>query len=435
MLIAIWKERGRELIRHRLVKNTMALLFMQATAYIAPFLVLPYLSRVLSKQHFGLIAFAMSFNWYFITLVEYGFNLTATRRIALHQDEPEKISKIFSSVMAAKTFLTVLGFVIMLSVVLLTPKLRPNLTLFCICYLAVLGELLFPLWLFQGLQKMENLLWRDLLAKMTSLALVFTFVHQDGDYLWAAGFQAGAMALSGVVGIITVPFLTPARFVPPSVEEAFTALKEGWPVFLSMAAIAIQSASNTFILGLRSGPEDVAVFSVAYRLVVAFRTLTQPVVQAVYPHISHMAFGSRESAIAFLRKYALLLAAPFFVASVVLFVGAAPIIRIVFSAKYLPAVPLLRIMAFGVFLLAIQHVYSTFYMLAFGYEKQWSRLILQGTAVNFAVLIPLMYIICPAEAVSITLLVLDIFVAVASYLFYRRTASPIPQVVAAQSVH
>ena len=83
MLIAIWKERGRELIRHRLVKNTMALLFMQATAYIAPFLVLPYLSRVLSKQHFGLIAFAMSFNWYFITLVEYGFNLTATRRIAL----------------------------------------------------------------------------------------------------------------------------------------------------------------------------------------------------------------------------------------------------------------------------------------------------------------------------------------------------------------
>jgi O-antigen/teichoic acid export membrane protein len=173
---------------------------------------------------------------------------------------------------------------------------------------------------------------------------------------------------------------------------------------------------------------------VAYRVVVAFRTLTQPVVQAVYPHISHMAFGSRENAIAFLRRYALVLAAPFFLASVVLFAGAEPIIRIVFSAKYLDAVPLLRIMAFGVFLLAIQHVYSTFYMLAFGYEKQWSRLILQGTALNFVVLIPLMYIIWPAEAVSITLLVLDIFVAVASYLYYRRTSSPVPHVVAAPSV-
>ena len=199
---------------------------------------------------------------------------------------------------------------------------------------------------------MENLLWRDLLAKMTTLAMVFLFVHRDADYLWAAAFQSGSMALSGVVGICTVPFLTSARFVLPSWEEAFTALKEGWPVFLSMAAIAIQSASNTFILGLRSGPADVAVFWVAYRVVVAFRTLTQPVVQAVYPHISHMAFGSRESAIAFLRRYALVLAAPFFLASVVLFVGATPIIRIVFSAKYLDAVPLLRIMAFGVFLLA-----------------------------------------------------------------------------------
>jgi PST family polysaccharide transporter len=435
LLNAVWKERGRTLFRNRLVKNTVALMFMQVTSYIAPFLVQPYLSRVLSKEHYGLIAFAMSFNWYFMTLVEYGFNLTATRRIALHQDEPEKVSKIFSSVMAAKTFLTILGFVIMLSVVLVTPKLRPNLTLFCLCYLAVLGELLFPLWLFQGLQKMENLLWRDLLAKMTTLAMVFMFVHRDSDYLWAAGFQAGSMALSGVVGIITVPFLTPARFVLPSWEEAFTALKEGWPVFLSMAAIAIQSASNTFILGLRSGPVDVAVFSVANRLVIAVRTLTQPVVQAIYPHISHMAFGSRESAIAFLRKYTLILAAPFLLASVVLFAGAAPIIRIVFGAQYLDAVPLLRIMAFGVFLLALQHVYSTFYMLAFGYEKQWSKLILQGTAVNFGVLIPLLFLIWPPEAVSVTQLVLDIFVAVASYLFYRRTATTAPQVIAAQSVH
>jgi polysaccharide transporter, PST family len=435
LLNAVWKERGRTLFRNRLVKNTVALMFMQVTSYIAPFLVQPYLSRVLSKEHYGLIAFAMSFNWYFMTLVEYGFNLTATRRIALHQDEPEKVSKIFSSVMAAKTFLTILGFVIMLSVVLVTPKLRPNLTLFCLCYLAVLGELLFPLWLFQGLQKMENLLWRDLLAKMTTLAMVFMFVHRDSDYLWAAGFQAGSMALSGVVGIITVPFLTPARFVLPSWEEAFTALKEGWPVFLSMAAIAIQSASNTFILGLRSGPVDVAVFSVANRLVIAVRTLTQPVVQAIYPHISHMAFGSRESAIAFLRKYTLILAAPFLLASVVLFAGAAPIIRIVFGAQYLDAVPLLRIMAFGVFLLALQHVYSTFYMLAFGYEKQWSKLILQGTAVNFGVLIPLLFLIWPPEAVSVTQLVLDIFVAVASYLFYRRTATTAPPVIAAQSVH
>jgi PST family polysaccharide transporter len=195
--------------------------------------------------------------------------------------------------------------------------------------------------------------------------------------------------------------------------------------------LTLQSVTNVFILGLRSGPVDVAFFTTAFRLVVAVRTLIHPIVQAVYPHVSHMAFSSRESAIAFLRRYALLMAAPFFLASLILFVGAGPIIRIIFGAKYMPAVPLLRIMAFGAFLLAIQHVYSTFYMLAFGYEKQWSRLILQATALNFVILIPLMYLIWPAAAAAVTALVLDTFVAAASYLYYRRTASPVTQAVPA----
>ena len=139
---------ARKLIGHRLVKNTSALLIVQISTYVAPLLVQPYLARVLSKEHFGLIAFATSFNWYFMSLVDYGFNLTATRRIAIHHDDPVEVSRIFSSVMAAKVFLALLGFALMLSVVLGTPKLRPNLILFCISYMLVVGELLFPLFLF-----------------------------------------------------------------------------------------------------------------------------------------------------------------------------------------------------------------------------------------------------------------------------------------------
>src|SRR5579875_1399634 len=92
----------RKFAGHRLVKNTASLFVVQITTYAAPLIVLPYLSRVLSTDHFGLIAYANNLNFYFLTLVDYGFNLSATRRIAIHKDEPETISKIFSAVMAAK---------------------------------------------------------------------------------------------------------------------------------------------------------------------------------------------------------------------------------------------------------------------------------------------------------------------------------------------
>jgi len=421
----------RKFLRHRLVKNTAALFLVQISAYVAPLLVLPYLSRVLTTEHFGLIAFATSFNWYFITLVEYGFNLTATRRIAIHSENSQEVSRIFSSVMAAKAFLTVAGFAIMVIVVMATPKLRPNFLLFCISYLGVIGDLLFPLWLFQGLQKMENLVWRDLCAKFLSLLLIFAFVHRDSQYLWAAGFQAGSTVIAGILGLCTIPFVTSVRFVAPTVREAFNALREGWPVFLSMAAMTLSSSTNIFILGLRSGPVDVAYYTAAYRLTVVIRMLVSPVVTALYPHISHMAVNSRENAVAFLRKYALVLSAPFLAVSVVLFAGASPIIRIIYSAKYIPAISLLRLLAFSPFLLAFQHAYSTFFMLAFGYEKEWSRIIFVTAILNFFLLIPLIYTIWPPSAVAVTGIALDAFVATLTYTFYRRNTSSLPQAIPA----
>ena len=421
---------GMSLLRHKLFKNTAALFAVQVSTYVAPLIVIPYLSRILSTDHYGLINFATSFNWYFMTLVDYGFNLTATRRIAVYRDDPRKVSQIFSSVMAAKSLLAVLGFLIMVTVVMATPKLRPNFALFCLAYLSVIGDLLFPLWLFQGLQTMENLVWRDLLSKLLSLSLVFAFVHSDSDYLLAAGFQFGSTLVAGIVGICTVPFLTPARWVLPTFAETATALREGWPVFLSVAGVYLTASTNIMVLGLKSGPSDVAYYTASSRLIVAIRMLISPVVTAIYPHISHMAARAREDAIAALRKYSLFLAGPFLAVSLVLLVGASPIIRLLYSAKYLPAISLLRVMAFSPFLLALQHIYSTFFMLAFGYEKDWSKIIVQSTILNFVVLFPLVYLMWPPMGVAITGLAVDIFVAIFTYAFYRkRTGTPI-QVIA-----
>jgi PST family polysaccharide transporter len=411
--------RVRAFLGHRLIRNAAALFIVQMSAYVAPLVVLPYLSRVLSTEQFGLIAFTTAFNYYFITLVEYGFNLSATRRIAIHRDDPQKVSRIVASVYAAKSLLTLLGFVIMVGVVLATPKLRPNFVLFCIGYMAVLGDLLFPLWLFQGLEKMGNLVWRDLCSKFLSLGLTFAFVRQDGDYLWAAGFQAGSIMISGVVGLISVPFVISIRPVLPSLQETFIALKEGWPVFLSMAAFAVSSSTNIFLLELRAGATDVAYYIASYRLVVALRALVDPVKTAIYPHISHMASRSKQDAIRFLQRYGLLLASPFLLASLALLAFAPLVVQLLYGAKYAPSVSVMRLLALSPFLLALQHNYSTFFMLAFGYEKQWSRIILFMTALNFAILIPSLYLMWPPVAVAQTGLICDVVVTIITYQFYR----------------
>jgi PST family polysaccharide transporter len=180
------------------------------------------------------------------------------------------------------------------------------------------------------------------------------------------------------------------------------------------------------ILGLRSSATDVAYYSAANRLVVAVRMLASPFVTAIYPYISHMAVRSREDAIQFLRKHTWKLVTPFFLVSTVLLAGAPWIIRILYSAKYKPAIPLLEVMAFTPFLLALQHIYSTFFMLAFGYEKQWTRVIFITAILIFVILGPLIFWIWPPMAASITTLVLDIIATTITYVFFKRKTKAAP---------
>ena len=153
---------------------------------------------------------------------------------------------------------------------------------------------------------------------------------------------------------------------------------------------------------------------------VAIRSLVSPIVTAVYPHVSQVAHRSGKEGALFLRRYAILLTLPFLVVSVGLFIGSPMLAKIVFGPKYAYTAVLLRIMSPGPFLFALSHCYSTYFMLAFGYQKQWSRLILATAIANFALLGPFLLLMPAPAAFAYTGIALDAFALAMSYSFYRR---------------
>jgi PST family polysaccharide transporter len=398
----------------------MMLYGVQVSSYILPLIVLPYLSRVLSPEKFGVIALAQSFMYYFSILSDYGFSLTATRSIAIHSEDTRAVSRIFSAVMVSRFLLMILGFVIMITIVLITPKMRANWIVFVICYLGVLGNVLFPLWLYQGLQKMQHIAVRDLSAKALGLIAIFVFVHSDRDYKLAAALQPAGMILSGLISLIMLPRVMPIRFAWPAWSEVVAQLRGSWAVFLSLAASTTYSSTNLVLLGLFAPPATLAYYFNAYRVTVAIRSMVSPLVTAIYPYVSHIANRSAKDGANFLKRYALLLSLPFFLVSLALFVSAPMVVKIVFGPKYAYTAVLMRIMAPGPFLFALSHCYSTYFMLAFGYQKQWSRLILLTAIANFAVLGPFLLFMSPSLAFAYTGIAVDACGLAMSYSFYRK---------------
>src|SRR5215470_2218422 len=141
--------------RRKLLGNMFWLYALQGLNYVIPLAVLPYLVRVLGIEGYGLIAFAQAFAQYFVILTDYGFNLSATKRIALARDNRQEVSRIFWSVILVKTLLMLLGALVMGAIVLSIPRFRADAPLYAIAYIAVVGSVLFPLWLFQGMEQMR----------------------------------------------------------------------------------------------------------------------------------------------------------------------------------------------------------------------------------------------------------------------------------------
>src|SRR5471030_2012069 len=140
-------------------KNIILLGLVQLSNYLFPLITFPYLSRILGPTGFGHIALAQSLILYLSLIIDFGFNLSATRKIGIAhgKSDQDEINSIFTSVMVAKTILLLMSCalaVIVTNVINQFVELRP---LVFIGFISLLGSVCFPIWLFQGTQKMGGI--------------------------------------------------------------------------------------------------------------------------------------------------------------------------------------------------------------------------------------------------------------------------------------
>lgn len=415
------------LLKHRLVQDVLVLGGVQVSGYVLPLVTLPYLTRVLGPENFGLIALGTALVLYFSVVTEYGFAVTGTRHVAVAQHDLTQVSRVYSSIMLCKLTFLVICFLITLALVAFVPKLREHWPLYLVSFLQVIGWCLSPNWLLQGMQRMKLVAYSDYCAKIVSVALIFLLVHHSSDYLIAAALQSGAFLIAALLGL-TFTFTTfRLRPVRPSWNELRMHLLEGWPVFLSMASGNVMTSSNTMILGMMTTPTQVGFLNAGSRLIIAARALTNPLSAAVYPHMSRLAARSRSESIRFLERRLLWTTAPFFFISLGVLLFAPQVVRILYGPKYVETAVLLRLMCLTPFVHAVSMCFGTYYMLAFGYEKAWSRIIVQMLFLNFVAVFGLMMLMPLVRAIALSTSLMDVFAAASCIRFYFRTEKMGPQ--------
>ena len=401
--------------RRRVIENILSLGSLQAASYLLPFLTLPYLARVLGPEDLGRIAFALAFAQIFVILTEYGFNLTASQEISVNRDDPYRVAEIFSAVTVLRAGIMALGFIVLLMLVFTIPRFEQDIPIYLSSYMLVVGSVLFPQWLFQGLEQLKIVSIIQIVARVIAAAGIFLLVKTKDDLLWAVWLQAANMAFAG---LLTLPFIVTAlrgvRLKLPTRDALVTQLREGWHIFVSSLAANSYTTSSIFILGLVLTPLAVGYYSVAEKLVRALLMMFGPIIQAIYPYISKMAHDDPARALGFNRKLLIGLGSLALVLSLGLSLSSGIVVPFLFGAGFEPAIPVLATLAFTPLFIVLSNILGVQTMIPFGMKALFSSVMLKAALLNLLIFIPLAWQFGPQGAASANVLV-EAFVMV--YLF------------------
>lgn len=273
--------------KKRLFSNFLSLSVLQAANYVLPLLTLPYLVRVLGPEKFGLIAFSQAFIQYFVILTDYGFNLSATRDIAINRENREKVSEIFSTVMIIKFTLLFISAIILTVIVFSFEKFRNDWEIYYLTFGIVVGQVLFPVWFFQGMERMKYITFLNILAKIIFTVAIFIFIRKTSDYIYVPLINSLGFIVAGVLSLWIVFKDFGINSFSIKLENIIFHFRHSTKFFLSRVAVSIYTISNTFVLGLFTNNTIVGYYSMAEKLYQALQNLYFPLTQTIYPYIAN----------------------------------------------------------------------------------------------------------------------------------------------------
>lgn len=401
-----------------IIKSLIALSFLQLTNYLLPLAIIPYIIRVIGVEKFGLVSFVQAIIVFLTVVTDYGFNLTSTRKISLHRDKTFLVSETFNNTISTKIILALICLGILLLAGLVFEKIQQNYVLFSGAFLLVIGQLLFPVWFFQGLEKMHFISYLNLFAKVITVILVFTMIRVPADHVLVLPFYAIGNIAASLIAFYIINTTFGVNFYFPSLKSIATELKEGFALFISSVSVTLYNSSSILILGLFGGDLVTGYYSAAEKVTLVLRQLLSVLSQAIYPHLCKLSIDGMSAIRSFWKKiFAPLLVIIFLLCSLV-YVFAQEIAFFLIGHLSRETSFLIRIMAF-IPLIVASNIPSYQTLVAFNLRRRYMSILVTASVIHILLTLILTYYL-KATGTAISLLFTELFISAGLFIVLKR---------------
>lgn len=257
---------------------------------LLPLLALPFILGQVGADEFGIMIFTQAIAWYFVVLVEYGFNLTAVRAVAIDRTNPASIRTTLYDVLATKLVLFCLSLFLVSGIILAFFGSSTSTAYHLLIAMTLaLGAALQPIWLFQGLEEFGLISVVQVGSRLACFGGIFLFV-QDREDAYLAQFL---MALPYCVNAVILLPIAVRRFGRPPrrglrdwASASIATIRDGFDVFVSQLSTTLFSSTTTVLSGVVLGTTISGYYGLAEKMIRGVAMLTSPIAEALYPRLS-----------------------------------------------------------------------------------------------------------------------------------------------------
>ncbi len=394
--------------------NFASLALLQATNFLLPLVTLPFLLRVIGTEKFGVVMYVQSFMLFFSVITDYSFNVSATRSAALHKNDKEFLSRLFSQVFGAKLLLCLFSLASVITIVSLIDSFRIHSQAYYLGCSIILGQALLPVWFYQGMEEMKYITIMNVTSKIVFTALIFFLIRRESDYPLILLFFGAGNVLSGVYGLVRIISKYKLVLRLPEREAMSDQLREGWHIFLSSFSIAVYSNANIFILGFFATDLVVGYYSIADRIINAIRQILAVFSLAVYPYVCRLTASGHALILSLFRRVYVPFSSMIFILCLGTCIFADTIILILAGQETPEAVHLLRILSVVPVVVGL-NIPAYQILLAYNLKKSYSYVITIGSILNVTLNFALSGIFS-ATGTAISVVITELFITISLHL-------------------
>lgn len=266
--------------------NLGYLTLLQVAGYVFPLITMPYLARVIGADGFGKIAFATAVVVWFQTVADWGFNLTATRDVAQNRHDKNVVSKIFSNVFWSRCLLSIISGILLLLLIAIVPYFRENAAVILITFLIIPGQIMFPDWMFQAIEKMKYTTIFNITMKLIFTVAVFIFIRDKEDYLIQPILVTIGYLVCGVGALYLILHKWGYALYKPKWHEVIKTIKGSADVFINNIMPNFYNGFSVLLLGFFSGATANGIYDGGDKFPTVFYQFQMVLSRAFYPFLA-----------------------------------------------------------------------------------------------------------------------------------------------------